>query len=272
MSRNFIIGAILTAIVVGAALLSLVWTPFDVASLDIANKLKGVGTPQHLFGTDHFGRDILSMTMAGARTSLAVALVAVVIGLAFGVPLGLAAAANRGGILDEAIMRANDIVFAFPFLVLAILITAILGPSAVNAIIAFGIFNIPVFARVTRGGARSLWQREFILAAQVAGKSRARISVEHILPNVSDLIIVQGTIQFALGIQVEAALSFVGLGVQPPTPSLGRMLADAQTLVSIAPHMAIVPGLAVIAIVLGLNLLGDGVRDMLDPKLKVGRT
>jgi len=163
-------------------------------------------------------------------------------------------------------MRGNDIVFAFPLLVMAILITAVFGPSAVNAILAFGLFNIPVFARVTRGAALPLWEREFIMAARVAGKATLRISFEHILPNVVNLLIVQATIQFALGIQVEAALSFVGLGVQPPTPSLGRMLADAQTLVTLAPHLAIVPGVSIIMLVLGLNLLGDGLRDLLDPR------
>lgn len=271
MNRNLWIGAILSALLIGAALLSLFWTPYDHTILDIPNKLK---TPDsaHLFGTDQLGRDILSMVMVGARTSIAVALVSLAIGLTFGVPLGLIAASRQGGWLDEAIMRGNDIVFAFPLLVMAILITAVFGPSAVNAIVAFGIFNIPVFARVTRGSALPLWEREFIMSARVAGKSRAHISVEHILPNVTSQLIVQGTIQFALGIQVEAALSFVGLGVQPPTPSLGRMLADAQTLVTIAPHLAIVPGAAIILIVLGLNLMGDGMRDALDPRLSGRRT
>ena len=271
MSRNLVIGGILSAFMIGLALVSLVWTPHEVTALDIPNKLKAPLT-DNLLGTDHLGRDILSMVMVGTRTSIAVALLAVAVGLVFGVPLGLAAAARKGGLIDEFIMRGNDIIFAFPFLLLAILITAVFGPSAVNAILAFGIFNIPVFARVTRGAALSLWQREFIMAARVSGKSTTRISVEHILPNVSDLLIVQGTIQFALGIQVEAALSFVGLGVQPPTPSLGRMLADAQTLIALAPHMALIPGLAVIIIVLGLNLLGDGLRDTLDPRLRVART
>ena len=267
MSRPLILGALLSAGFIAMALLSLLWTPYDHAALDIPNKLQPPGGA-HLLGTDHLGRDILSMVMVGARTSVAVALVALAVGLAFGVPLGLAAAANKGGWLDEIIMRGNDIIFAFPLLVMAILITAVFGPSAINAIVAFGIFNIPVFARVTRGAALPLWEREFIMAARVAGKGPPRISVEHILPNVMNLLIVQGTIQFALGIQVEAALSFVGLGVQPPTPSLGRMLADAQTLVTIAPHLAIVPGVAIILIVLGLNLLGDGLRDTLDPKLR----
>ena len=267
MSRPLILGAVLSATFIAMALLSLVWTPYDHTVLNIPEKLQPPGGA-HLLGTDQLGRDILSMVMVGTRTSIAVALVALAIGVSIGVPLGLAAAARKGGWLDEIIMRGNDIIFAFPLLVMAILITAVFGPSAVNAIIAFGLFNIPVFARVTRGAALPLWEREFIMAARVAGKEAPRISFEHILPNVLNLLIVQGTIQFALGIQVEAALSFVGLGVQPPTPSLGRMLADAQTLVTLAPHLAIVPGVAIILIVLGLNLLGDGLRDLLDPRLR----
>lgn len=271
MRRNLIIGTALSLLVVIAALVSFVWTPFDHASLNIPAKLQ---TPNatHWLGTDHFGRDIFSMIMVGARTSIAVAFVAVGIGMMTGVPLGLWAAARKGTWLDEVIMRGNDLIFAFPSLVIAILITAIFGAGAVNAIIAIGIFNIPVFARITRGAALSLWEREFILAARVAGKSAARISAEHILPNVMNLLIVQGTIQFSLGILAEAALSYVGLGAQPPTPSWGRMLADAQTLVSIAPHMALIPGFAIIVTVLGLNLMGDGLRDYLDPRLRVTRT
>jgi peptide/nickel transport system permease protein len=270
MRRNLIIGALLSALFVAAALVSYVWTPYGYTALDIANKLQPPGG-DHLLGTDHFGRDILSMIMVGARTSIAVALVAVGIGMGLGVPLGLWAAARSGSWVDELIMRGNDLVFAFPSLVIAILITAIFGAGAINAIIAIGIFNVPVFARITRGAALSLWQREFILAARVAGKSAARISAEHILPNVTNLLIVQGTIQFSLGILAEAALSYVGLGAQPPTPSWGRMLADAQTLVAIAPHMALVPGFAIILTVLGLNLMGDGLRDWLDPRLRVAR-
>jgi peptide/nickel transport system permease protein len=195
-----------------------------------------------------------------------VAFVAVGIGMLLGVPLGLYAAARRGSLVDEIIMRGNDLVFAFPSLLLAIMITAVFGPGAVNAIIAIGIFNVPVFARLSRGAALSLWTRDFVLAARVAGKNRARISAEHILPNITNLLIVQGTIQFSLGILAEAGLSYVGLGAQPPTPSWGRMLAEAQTMVSIAPQLALIPGLCIVATVLGLNLLGDGLRDVIDPQ------
>lgn len=266
-SRNLVLGAALTAVFSSAALLSFLWAPYDITVLDIANKIKGPSAA-HLLGTDHFGRDILSMIMVGARTSIAVALVAVGIGMGLGVPLGLAAAAKKGSLLDEVIMRGNDLVFAFPSLLIAIMITAVFGASALNAIIAIGIFNIPVFARLVRGAALSLWTRDYVLAARVAGKGAARISVEHILPNVTNLLIVQGTIQFSLGILAEAGLSYVGLGAQPPVPSWGRMLADSQTMISFAPHMAIFPGLAILFTVLGLNLMGDGLRDLFDPRLR----
>ncbi len=271
MNRNLIIGTALTVLFLILAIVSFFWTPYDIEALDIPNKLQSPNGG-NLLGTDHFGRDILSMIMMGARTSIAVALLAVGIGMAIGVPLGLLAAARHGSLLDELIMRGNDLVFAFPSLVIAILITAVFGASAVNAIIAIGIFNIPVFARLSRAAALPLWERDFILAARVCGKSATRISVEHILPNMTNLMIVQGTIQFSLGILAEAALSYIGLGAQPPTASWGRMLADAQTLVSIAPHTALIPGFAIVFMVLGLNLMGDGLRDRLDPRIRVART
>lgn len=260
-------GALLTGLFLAAALLSFLWTPHPVEGMDIAARLRPPGGA-NLLGTDHFGRDVLSMIMVGARTSIAVAVVAVGVGMVAGVPLGLIAAAWRGSLLDEAIMRGNDLVFAFPALVIAILITAVLGPSALNAILAIGIFNTPVFARVTRGAALSLWTLDYIRAAEVAGKGRLRISLEHILPNIGSLLVVQGTIQFSLGILAEAALSYIGLGAQPPTPSWGRMLAEAQTMVAFAPHTAVFPGLAIVLMVLGLNLMGDGLRDLLDPRLR----
>lgn len=270
MKWTLILGTALAGLAVLAAILSLVWSPYDVTAMNIAGKLQPPSAA-HWLGTDHFGRDILSMVMVGARTSIAVALVAVGIGMGVGVPLGLIAAASRGGWLDEVIMRGNDLIFAFPSLVIAILITAALGPSAINAIIAIGIFNIPVFARVARAGAMPLWTLDYIRAAEVAGKGPARISLEHILPNIANLLIVQGTIQFSLGILAEAGLSYVGLGAQPPVPTWGRMLAESQTMVSLAPHVAIIPGLCIVLTVLGLNLLGDGLRDALDPRLRRSR-
>jgi peptide/nickel transport system permease protein len=269
-SPSFMAGAVLTAIIVLAALVSFVWTPYHYAAQDIPNKLKGFSSA-HWLGTDQYGRDVFSMILVGARTSIAVALIAVGVGVVIGTPLGLMAAARRDSLLDETIMRANDLVFAFPALLIAILITAIFGPGAVNAIIAIGIFNIPVFARLSRGAALSLWQREFILAARVAGKGSIRISAEHILPNILNTLIVQATIQFSLGILAEAALAYVGLGTQPPTPSWGKMLADAQTMISLAPHVALVPGLAIVVTVLGVNLMGDGLRDIFDPRLRRSR-
>ncbi|CAN7477935.1 ABC transporter permease [Mesorhizobium sp. LjNodule214] len=263
-NRSFLIGLVITALVAAVAILSYVWTPYDVTRLVISNKTQSPSLA-HWFGTDHFGRDILSMIMVGARNSIAVALVAVGIGMGAGVPLGAFAAA-RGGLVDEVLMRMNDLVFAFPALLSAIMITAIFGPGAINAIIAIGIFNIPVFARVARAGALAIWPREFILAARAAGKGNTLITIEHILPNIATLLLVQGTIQFALGILAEAGLSYVGLGAQPPMPSWGRMLFDAQTRMVVAPWMAIFPGMAIVVTVLGLNLLGDGIADILDPK------
>ncbi len=252
------LGAAITLAFVGMAVLASFWTPYDPRSLDIVDKLQPPGW-HHWFGTDQLGRDVLSMIMAGAKNSVGVALLSVLIGLSLGVPAGLIAAA-RGGLVDDLIMRSNDLIFAFPSLLLAILITAVFGPGAVNAIIAIGIFNIPVFARVTRGGALDLGSRDYILAARVAGKSPLRISFEHVLPNLVALLVVQGTLQFSLGVIAEAGLSYVGLGAQPPNPSWGRMLNEAQTLTALAPSLALFPGFAVALFVLGLNLLGDGLR------------
>lgn len=265
-NRSFVAGLVITGLIAAMALVSFAWTPYDVTQLVVADRMK---TPSalHWFGTDHFGRDILAMIMVGARNSIAVAVVAVGIGMGIGVPLGCWAAA-RGGFVDEALMRFNDLVFAFPALLSAVLITAIFGPGAINAIIAIGIFNIPVFARVARAGALSVWPREYILAARAAGKGKVLITIEHILPNIASILLVQGTIQFALGILAEAGLSYLGLGTQPPMPSWGRMLFDAQTRMMVAPHLALFPGFAIIVTVLGLNLLGDGLRDVLDPRLR----
>jgi len=265
-SAAFVFGLTVTLALVAVALLSLLWTPYPVDVMNIPAKLQPPSAA-HWLGTDQFGRDVLSRLMGGAVNSLAVSLVAVGIGAGLGVPLGALAAARRG-VVEEVVMRFNDFTFAFPALLSAVMITAILGPGAINSIIAIGIFNIPVFARLTRGAALSLWKRDFVLAARVAGKGRTRITAEHILPNIASLLIVQMTIQFALAILAEAGLSYLGLGTQPPAPSWGKMLNEAQTLMYLAPQLAIFPGLAIMITVLGLNLLGDGLRDLLDPRLR----
>jgi peptide/nickel transport system permease protein len=263
--KSFVVGGVLTLLLAAAALLSLVWTPYPYAEIDIPNKLKPP-TAAHWLGTDSLGRDIVSQLLVGAQNSIVVGVIAVGIGLGLGVFLGCVAAA-RGGWLDELIMRASDFTFAFPALLTAIMLTAIYGPGLVMSIVAIGIFNVPVFARITRGSAQAVWAREFVLAARAAGKGPARITIDHVLPNIASLLTVQATISFATAILAEAALSYLGLGTQPPQPSWGRMLNEAQTQMFQAPLLALWPGLAIVLSVLGLNLLGDGLRDVLDPKL-----
>lgn len=261
--KALVVGGALTALLVLGALLSLVWVPHDITVFNIGGRFQPPSA-LHLLGTDQFGRDVLSMLMEGARTALAVSLLAVGIGMAVGVPLGLLAA-GKGGWLEQVVMRGNDVLFAFPPILLAVLITAVAGPGAINAIIAVGVFNIPVFAQLTRGGARALWTRDYVRAAQTLGKGRVRISLDHILPNLFSLLIIQAAIQVSLAIAAEAALSYIGLGAQPPTASWGRMLSEAQTLFGYSPWLMVFPGMAIALSVLGLTLLGDGLRDRLDP-------
>ncbi|WCT75200.1 ABC transporter permease [Sphingomonas naphthae] len=253
---TLMLGMALTGLFVAAALLAAVWTPHDVTAIDVAVRLRPPDAA-HWLGTDQLGRDLLSMILAGATVSLAVASASVAAALAIGIPLGLTAAA-RPGWIDELVMRSGDLIFAFPSLLLAILLTAVIGPGATSATLAIALFNIPVFARLARGEGRRLASRDFIAAARLAGKGRARIAIEHVLPNILLSIIVQATIQIALALIVEAGLSYVGLGTQPPQPSWGRMLADAQTLMGIAPRLAIVPGGAILLAVFGITLTGDG--------------
>ena len=263
--RSFVIGAVLTLLLLLAAALSLVWTPWSPFEIDMAAKLQPPNG-QHWLGTDPFGRDVSSLLLVGARNSILVGVIAVGIGFGLGTSLGLLAAARRGWV-EELIMRLADFTFAFPAILSAIMLTAVFGAGIVNAIIAIGIFNIPTFARITRASANMVWSREFVLAARACGKGPWRITLEHVLPNIASLLIVQATIQFAVAILAEAALSYLGLGTQPPQPSWGRMLAEAQTLLFQAPLLAVFPGLAIALAVLGLNLAGDGLRDLLDPRL-----
>lgn len=263
-SRSFVIGGTMILFLLTCALISLFWTP---GSLEISIKTRFLPpSAEHWFGTDLFGRDVLSMLMAGTQNSISVGIVAVSIGVSLGVSLGLLASAKRGW-TEELIMRFSDFSFAFPAILSAIMITAILGPGGVNSILAIGIYNIPVFARLTRGSANSIWAREYVLAARASGKGKFRITLEHVLPNILSILIVQITIQFAIAILAEAALSYLGLGTQPPHPSWGRMLNEAQTLMFLQPMQAVYPGAAIALAVFGLNLMGDGLRDVLDPRL-----
>ncbi len=262
---SFVMGAALTALMVAAALLSLAWTPASPYAMDLAAKLQPPGAG-HWLGTDAFGRDVASLLLVGARSSLLVGFAAVGLGAGIGVALGLLAAARRGWV-EEVVMRLADFTFAFPALLSAIMLAAVFGAGMVNAIIAIGLFYIPTFARVTRASANAVWSRDYVLAARACGKGRWRITREHVLPNILPVLIVQATIHFALAILAEAALSYLGLGTQPPQPSWGRMLSEAQTLMFQAPLLAVWPGAAIALAVLGLNLLGDGLRDLMDPRL-----
>jgi peptide/nickel transport system permease protein len=263
------LGIVLTVIVV--ALVSFVWTPFDPEHIDASKRLLGVGEQGHLLGTDQFGRDMFSSIMVGARTALFVGILAVGIAVLIGIPIGGFAAARRGWV-EDVVMRASDVVYAFPPVLLAILLVAAVSPGTGSAMVAIGIAYVPIVARVTRGAALSVFQLDFVSAARSYGRGNAYIFVRHVLPNIASVLIVQMTILFALAILAEAALSFLGIGTQPPTPSWGRSLRDAQTFLQLSPRLAIWPGVAIAVTVLGFNLLGDGLRDALDPRLEVRRT
>jgi peptide/nickel transport system permease protein len=267
--RSFVIGGVLAALLLIAALVSFVWTPWSPYAMDMANKMQAP-TGSHWLGTDAFGRDVASLLLVGARASILVGIIAVGIGLVVGTALGLLAAARRGWV-EEAVMRLSDFTLAFPAILSAIMMTAVFGAGIVNAIVAIGIYNIPTFARITRASANAIWSREYVAAARACGKGSFAITMQHVLPNISAVLIVQITIRFAIAILAEAALSYLGLGTQPPQPSWGRMLSEAQTLMFQQPLLAVFPGMAIALAVLGLNLLGDGLRDLLDPRLARAR-
>jgi len=263
--RNLVLGGILVGLVVLAAVLSFAWTPFDPVKVDATHRLLGF-TGSHWFGTDKFGRDLLSQLMVGARTTLYVGVVAVGIAAVIGTPLGILAGMSPRW-LGEFVMRVNDLVLAFPALLLAIMFGAVFGADTLTAMVAIGIATIPSFARIARSGTLQVMSTEFVLAARAGGRSRLNIAVRHVLPNISGLLIVQASVSFAIAVLAEAALSFLGFGTRPPTPSWGRMLQESQELLTVHPRLALVPGIAIAVAVLGFNLLGDGLRDYLDPRL-----
>ena len=238
--------------------------PFDPTAMDFGTRFAPPSWT-HPFGTDDFGRDVFSRVLFGAAVSFKVAFIAVGISGTVGVLLGLLAG-FLGGWIDELVMRVMDILFAFPAVLLAITVMAILGRGVGNAMIAIAIVYIPIFARVTRGAVISVRGREFVTAARAMGQRSWRIMLRHVLPNSLGPIIVQTSLSLAFAILAEAALSFFGLGTQPPAPSWGRMLSEGRSFLHQAPWMGIFPGLAIMVSVLGFNLLGDGLRDVLDPR------
>ncbi len=262
---SFTIGFAITLTILLTALLSLSYTPYDPNRMNLSERFEPPnGT--HWLGTDQYGRDIFSRVIKGSTNSILVGLVAVSIGMSFGILLGSLAAFYKK-MADEAVMRISDVLYGFPAVLSAILITSALGPGMMNSMIAIGIFNIPIFARLTRATSLSVWERDYVTSAKAIGRNDVGIVWNHILPNILSSLIVQGTVQFAIAILAEAGLSYLGLGTQPPHASWGRMLNEAQTFMGTSSWLAIFPGCAIALAVLGFNLLGDGLRDILDPKL-----
>lgn len=263
---SLLAGGALVALVVGVAALSFVWTPHDPGHVVVPDRFLPPGHPGNLLGTDELGRDELSLLMAGARNTLLVGMVTIVIAMAVGVPAGGLAALHRGA-FEELAMRSSDLLLAFPALLLALLFAAVFHPSTLTAMAAIGIAFVPVFARVVRGAGLQVMEQDYVTAARTFGSGGGWIFWRHLLPNVSSVVIVQAALAFAIAILAEAALSYLGLGTPPPTPSWGRMLSDSQGYLDRAPLLALWPGLSIALAVLGFNLLGDGLRDLLDPKV-----
>ncbi|MBY4797685.1 ABC transporter permease [Collinsella sp. AGMB00827] len=266
-NKMAVVGLAIVASMVAMALLAPLLAPADPNQVDMSKTFLAPGTVGHPLGTDAYGRDLLSRIIFGARISIFVAVGGTVLGAVVGVLLGLAAG-FFGGILDTLIMRVMDGMMAFPFILLALILMTILGQGTVNVIIAIGVANVPYFARVVRGQVRIVKNEEYCSAERVLGASPARILFAHILPNAISPIIVYFTLNVAGAIISEAALSFLGMGIQPPTASWGNILAGGRTSLRTSPHIATVSGLVILVTVLGCNLLGDGIRDVFDPKQK----
>jgi peptide/nickel transport system permease protein len=268
LNLPLLVGGTLVATVVLLSALAAVLAPYDPTTLDPAGRLAPPGGA-HRLGTDRLGRDVLSRVLYGGRVALAVGAVAVVIGGGAGVPIGLTAG-YKAGRFDAIVMRLMDGLMAFPALLLAIMVIAALGPGHVQAMLAIGVVLIPVFARLARALTLAVRNQEFVLAARALGVRESAIVRRHVLPNVVGPLLIQMTVAFSGAVLAEASLSYLGLGTQPPTPSWGGMLQEARDVLFVARWMAIWPGLAIVSAVLGLNLLGDGIRDLLDPRLQRG--
>jgi peptide/nickel transport system permease protein len=261
---TFVLGAGITGFLLATAAVSLVYTPADPLAMSIGTRLQGPSA-LHPFGTDQYGRDVLARLMRGSITAIAVGLIAVTIGAGAGVVLGLLSGA-AGGWLDEALMRLVDAVQGFPAILSALLFSAVFAPGVGISMVAIGIAFVPAFARLTRASVLELREREFVVAARALGAGDARTLLRHVLPNTLPPLVIQATTSFPVAVLAEAALAYLGLGTQPPHPSWGAMLREAQNFLSLSPYVALFPGGAIALTVLGLNLLGDGLRDLLDPK------
>ncbi|MCE0487546.1 ABC transporter permease [Ornithinimicrobium sediminis] len=266
LNPSLFVGGGLVLLVVAMALVSYVWTPYPPMRV-LGTEAYQTPNADFWLGTDRFRRDVLSQILVGARTTLYVGVVAVGVAALVGVPLGILAAMS-GGWLGQTVMRANDILLAFPALLLAIMFAALYGGSTQVAMIAIGIATIPSFARITRSGALGVMSTDYVTAARAAGHGPFAIALRHVLPNVAGLVIVQASVAFAIAILAEAALAYLGLGTPTGQASWGRMLYEAQSTLRSAPHLVLVPGAAIALAVLGFNLFGDGLRDYLDPKLE----
>ncbi len=262
--RAALAGLAVVSVFIALALLAPLVSPYDPLATNFL-AVRKAPSATHWFGTDEIGRDVLARIIWGSRASLLAGLVSVSLAVAIGVPLGLVTG-YVGGILDGTLMRLIDAMLAIPFLILAIALAAFLGPSLTNAMIAIGVSQMPIFARLTRGQVLSVKHEDYIEAARALGNPHRRIVLRHILPNIVAPLLVQATLAAAAAIIAEASLSFLGLGQQPPDPSWGSMLNTAKNFVSQAPWMSIWPGLAIFSLVLSLNLFGDGLRDALDPR------
>jgi peptide/nickel transport system permease protein len=265
-NRAAIVGGIIILLFVATAILAPWLSPYHPNEGDLTKRLKAPDR-EHLLGTDPLGRDLLSRVIYGARISLQIQLVAVVIAMVVGIILGMVGG-YYGGTFDHLIMRLMDILLAFPGIFLAIAIIAVLGPGLTNLMLAAGIYSIPQFARIVRGSVLSLKEKEFVEAAKAVGEKDFNILFRYLLPNSMAPIIVQTTLRMATVLLTASGLSFLGLGVQPPTAEWGAMLSNARAYLITAPHVATVPGLAIMLVVMGFNLFGDGLRDSLDPRLR----
>ena len=265
---NLILGSTLIGSIMVAALVSFLWLPYDPKALDFRTQLQGPSR-EHWLGTDEFGRDLFSRLLVGSRSTLYVGFISVGIALTVGGLVG-SVTGYLGGLADEVLMRLIDTLYAFPAILMALLLAAVFEPGTLTAMVAIGIATVPIFARITRSSILTIKEQDFVEAGRALGAGHARLLGYHILPSAISPIVVQASLSLAVAVLAEAALSFLGLGTPPDVPSWGNMLREAQGFLTLSPFPALVPGLAIVVTVLGWSLLGDGLRDLLDPRSRRG--